>query len=400
AARPRRLAGRRGRARDSRAQSRGSAETDRTRHGARDVRVEGAADAGRGARRAARGARSLSRRAARGVHRADRSRDAGSGTLRRRSRRRAAVRREPARDHRARPLLACEGVARRPRVRDAGGYTRRRARHLEASRAIELRGRGGGPDAGRDHRRAAREDRRAVIDTGVIGRIRRHAVRDNAAPDRVTIERLIALRAAGESLKIGTPRVRAVGAGGHLSTFKGRGVEFDESRPYQPGDDPRTMDWRVTARTGKPHTKVFREERNRPVMLWVDLRAAMRFGTQRACKAVRAAEAAALIAWSAVANGDRLGGLVFSDTEHDERRPRLGRRAALTLLQLVADEAFWGPREPARGGEDRGAEHALARLARVARPGSPSFLLSDFHGLGDEAERHLRHLASHGDVSL
>ena len=239
-----------------------------------------------------------------------------------------------------------------------------------------------------------------MIDVGVIGRARVDAGRADAAPDRVTVERLIALRAAGESLKIATPRVRALGVGGHLSPFKGRGVEFDESRPYQPGDDPRTMDWRVTARTGKPHTKVFREERNRPVMLWVDLRAAMRFGTQRAFKAVRAAEAAALIAWSAVANGDRLGGLVFSDTEHDERRPRLGRRAALTLLQLVADEAFWGPREPARGGEDRGAEHALARLARVARPGSLSFLLSDFHGLGDEAERHLRHLASHGDVFL
>ncbi|MFO7285662.1 MAG: DUF58 domain-containing protein [Gammaproteobacteria bacterium] len=239
-----------------------------------------------------------------------------------------------------------------------------------------------------------------MIDTGVIGRIRRHAVRDNAAPDRVTIERLIALRAAGESLKIGTPRVRAVGAGGHLSTFKGRGVEFDESRPYQPGDDPRTMDWRVTARTGKPHTKVFREERNRPVMLWVDLRASMRFGTQRAFKAVRAAELAALVAWSAVANGDRLGGLVFSDTAHDERRPSLGRRAALSMLKLVAGDAFWTPREPSRADGEAGADHALERLARVARPGSLCFLLSDFRGLGEAAERHLFELARHGDVFL
>lgn len=237
-----------------------------------------------------------------------------------------------------------------------------------------------------------------MIDTGVIGRIRRHAVRDNAAPDRVTIERLIALRAAGESLKIGTPRVRAVGAGGHLSTFKGRGVEFDESRPYQPGDDPRTMDWRVTARTGKPHTKVFREERNRPVMLWVDLRASMRFGTQRAFKAVRAAELAALVAWSAVANGDRLGGLVFSDTSHEERRPRLGRRSALTLLQLIAEDAFWAP--PASAAPGGGAEHALKRLTRVARPGSLLFLISDFRGLGADADRHLRELSRHGDVFL
>src|SRR5690606_18017329 len=271
-----------------------------------------------------------------------------------------------------------EGMARRPRLRHAGGYPGRRARYFEAPRAAQLRGRGGRPDAGRDHRRAAREDRRAVIDVGAIGRAGRGTARSDAAPDRVTVERLIALRAAGESLKIATPRVRAVGAGGHLSPVKGRGAEFDGTPAYQPRDGPRTMDWRVTARAGTPHTKVFREERNRPVMLWVDLRASMRFGTQRAFKAVRAAEAAALIAWSAVANGDQIGGLVFSDAEHDERRPSLGRRAALSMLKLVAGDAFWTPREPSRADGEAGADHALERLARVARPGSLCFLLSDF----------------------
>ena len=225
-----------------------------------------------------------------------------------------------------------------------------------------------------------------------------------AAPDRVTLEHLIRLKQAGESLTLATPRVRALAAGGHLSSFKGRGVEFDESRPYQPGDDLRTMDWRVTARTGKPHTKVFREERNRPVIVWLDVRAPMLFGTKGAYKAVRAAEAAALIGWSAIANGDRLGGLVFSETEHHERRPRLGRRAALTLMQLIAEETFWSPASVAARGASpngaAGADHALLRLTRVARPGSLIFLLSDFHGLGADAERHLRQLASHGDVFL
>ncbi len=120
------------------------------------------------------------------------------------------------------------------------------------------------------------------------------------------------------------PRVRVVTSGGHLSPYKGRGVEFDESRPYQPGDDLRTIDWRVTARTGKPHTKVFREERNRPVFVWLDLRRPMLFATRGEFKGVRAAEMAALIAWSAVAHGDRLGGLVFSESEHHELRPALG----------------------------------------------------------------------------
>lgn len=222
-----------------------------------------------------------------------------------------------------------------------------------------------------------------------------------APPDRVTVERLIALKGSGESLKLAAPRVRALASGGHLSPFRGRGVEFDESRPYEAGDDLRTMDWKVTARTGKPHTKIFREERNRPVIVWLDLRGSMLFGTQGAYKGVRAAEAAALIAWSAVGNGDRLGGLVFSQARHHEQRPRLGRRAALELLERIADERFWSPaRSGGAGGVDGGAEHALARLTRVARPGSMIFLLSDFLDFGDEAERHVRQLSSRGDVYL
>jgi uncharacterized protein (DUF58 family) len=219
------------------------------------------------------------------------------------------------------------------------------------------------------------------------------------SPDRVTFAQLLALRPAGEALKLATPRVQAVAAGGHLSAFKGRGVEFDESRPYQPGDDLRTMDWRVTARTGKPHTKVFREERNRPVIVWLDLRASMLFGTRGAYKGVRAAEAAAIVAWSAAGNGDRFGGLVFSEYEHHELRPRLGRRPVLQMLQLVASDAFFGRgnREPEEGAE-RSADRALLRLTRVARPGSLIFLLSDFRDLGSDAERHFRQLASHGDV--
>ena len=169
------------------------------------------------------------------------------------------------------------------------------------------------------------------------------AVRSTSSPARIELAELIRLKPAGESLKIGALRVRAIEAGGHLSRLKGRGVEFDESRPYQPGDDLRTMDWKVTARTGKPHTKVFREERDRPVILWLDLRRPMLFATKGVFKAVRAAQTAALVAWSAVANGDRLGGLIFSDREHVELRPRLGRRAALRMLRVICDTAFWEP---------------------------------------------------------
>jgi uncharacterized protein (DUF58 family) len=219
------------------------------------------------------------------------------------------------------------------------------------------------------------------------------------SPIEVTLADLVRMRPAGESLKLTAPRVRVAVEGGHVSPHKGRGIEFDESRPYQPGDDLRTMDWRVTARTGKPHTKVFREERNRPVFIWLDLRRPMLFATRGAFKAVRAAEVAALVAWSAVANGDRLGGLVFSETEHHELRPALGSRAALRLLQTVCTRSLWHPPTTAETLE-ADAERALQRLARVARPGSLIFLVSDFRRLGTDYERHLNELAMHCDLKL
>ena len=225
------------------------------------------------------------------------------------------------------------------------------------------------------------------------------AARTTQSPARVELADLVRLRPAGEAIQLTAPRVRVVTSGGHLSPYKGRGVEFDESRPYQPGDDLRTIDWRVTARTGKPHTKVFREERNRPVFVWLDLRRPMLFATRGEFKGVRAAEMAALIAWSAVGNGDRLGGLVFSEGEHHELRPALGARAALRLLQAVCTPSFWQPPEVTASVESD-AERALQRLARVARPGSLIFLLSDFRRLGPDADRHLLKLAGHCDLSL
>jgi uncharacterized protein (DUF58 family) len=217
------------------------------------------------------------------------------------------------------------------------------------------------------------------------------------SPVSVSIESLIRQKPAGESIKISAPRIRVLTAGGHVSSFKGRGVEFDESRPYQAGDDLRTIDWRVTARTGKPHTKVFREERNRPIIAWIDLRRPMMFATRGAYKAVIAAEAAALVAWSAVAHGDRLGGLVFSDTDHHELRPALGRRAALRLLRRICDS--WQTPESA-GAESVDTGRALLRLTRVARPGSLICLISDFRNMSDDGERHLRRLAIHSDLLL
>jgi uncharacterized protein (DUF58 family) len=124
----------------------------------------------------------------------------------------------------------------------------------------------------------------------------------------------------------------------------------------------------------------------------------MMFATRGAFKAVQAARAAALVGWSAVANGDQLGGLVFNEYQHDELRPRLGRRAALRMMQLVAANAAW--QGPSVAPEAGAGTHALKRLTRVARPGSVAFLFSDFSSLDTGFERQLRQLASHCDVQL
>jgi uncharacterized protein (DUF58 family) len=124
----------------------------------------------------------------------------------------------------------------------------------------------------------------------------------------------------------------------------------------------------------------------------------MHFATRGVFKAVRAAQTAALIAWSAVGNGDRLGGLIFSEREHVEVRPRLGRRSTLRLFRGMTQDSFWESAVDDAGDPNADAEHALARLTRVARPGSMIFLLSDFRNLGAQFERNLRQLAGHCDV--
>ncbi|MBE9568426.1 MAG: DUF58 domain-containing protein, partial [Proteobacteria bacterium] len=128
----------------------------------------------------------------------------------------------------------------------------------------------------------------------------------------ISTQSLIRLRMHASQLLLNSSKIHAKQGGAYLSSFKGRGMEFDESRIYQAGDDIRNMDWRVTARTGTAHTKVFREERERPVLLWLDLNASMMFATRNKFKSVIATELASLIAWSAARNNDRIGGLIFS----------------------------------------------------------------------------------------
>jgi len=215
----------------------------------------------------------------------------------------------------------------------------------------------------------------------------------------VTVPMLVRLSRDAASLPLKAGRILAGRGGDYQSPFKGRGIEFDESRPYQPGDDIRNIDWRVTARTDRPHTKVFREERERPVFIWVDLRPSMFFGTRRCYKSVAAAETAGLLAWSAERHGDRVGGVVFSEDVHHEIRPQRGRRGVLRFIRQMVAHPAWRLTER-RGTVAGAAGRALIRLRRVARPGSLVFLISDFRGLDEQAWNEVPRLSRHHDVVM
>jgi uncharacterized protein (DUF58 family) len=227
---------------------------------------------------------------------------------------------------------------------------------------------------------------------------------DDASPVSVSQTGLIRLNGPARAIALDVLRVNSLQTGAYVSHFRGRGMEFDESRPYQPGDDPRSIDWRVTARSTTAYTKLFREERERPVLVCADLRSNMHFATRGCFKSVNAARAAALIAWAAHHRGDRLGGLIFGDTTHRELKPRLGRRAALRFVHQLAEHRDWPQHTPQRGqtpfdqkGSDPFAQ-AMSSLRRVARPGSLVVVISDFIGFDRAAQSYLSSVARHNEV--
>ncbi len=210
----------------------------------------------------------------------------------------------------------------------------------------------------------------------------------------VSLKTLVGLAQIASSIKLKKSTIKSRQSGGYLSNFKGRGMEFDETRLYQPGDDIRSIDWRVTARTGKTYTKLFREERERPVFISVDYRASMFFATRGVFKTVQAAKLAALLAWTAQRHDDRIGGQIFSDHDSRELKPVTGKHGVLLLLhELVASQ------NP-DSAKTMDLQQAMARLSRHVRPGSKVYIISDFRKLDAAAERYLTKLARHCDVIL
>ncbi len=193
-----------------------------------------------------------------------------------------------------------------------------------------------------------------------------------------------------------TPRmaIHSKLAGTYLAKSKGRGMEFDEVRHYQNGDDVRTIDWRVTARTGKVHTKLFREEKERPVFILTDLGDSMRFGSRLLFKSVQASHLAALIAWHVKQRGDKLGGLVFSNTQHIELKPQSRSHGVLRYFHALTEV-----HQQHSGNRGLTLDLALSQLRRLVRPGSLVYILSDFAAFSEAGLRHIRAIRQHNEVT-
>jgi uncharacterized protein (DUF58 family) len=210
----------------------------------------------------------------------------------------------------------------------------------------------------------------------------------------VTVTELIALAAQAQLVRY-PPKGHAGRIGQHQSRLRGRGMDFSEARNYQAGDEVRHMEWRMTARTGRPHVKVYQEERERPVLLLVDFSPSMFFGTKVAFKSVIAARLAAILAWTAAQQGDRVGGLVFNPSAHQAFTPRT-RRAG--VLPFLAGLSHYAQKSLSKDDHGEAFERALTQVQRLLKPGSIMVVISDFYQWQDKHERLLQRLAGHHDL--
>ncbi|MDQ7048818.1 MAG: DUF58 domain-containing protein [Enterobacterales bacterium] len=210
-------------------------------------------------------------------------------------------------------------------------------------------------------------------------------------------------------------RVKTSRVGGFRSRFKGRGMDFDEVRMYQMGDDIRNIDWKVTARTGKAHTKLFKEERERPVFVLIDQMPSMFFGTAQVFKSLLASHIAGQLMWQTLAEGNRFGALIFSENNHLEMKPSSSRRHCMRLLNRIVENykqnlhhCYSDAQQNKSSGLDQAInnenlrknqfQQSLKRLRYLAKPGSLIHIVSDFNQFDEQSQRQLSQLSQHTDL--
>lgn len=189
-------------------------------------------------------------------------------------------------------------------------------------------------------------------------------------------------------------RVKSTVPGNHHSPFRGQGLEFDSVREYVPGDDIRSIDWRVTARTGFPHLKLFKEERERPITICVDMNAAMRFGTRNTFKSIQAARTAALLGWQGIARQERVSACLFGDVPDGIHffPPTRTHKSFCAMLKMLA--------APPAERHHISFEEVLQAIHQTAQTGSLIYLISDFMSMSQDLhqEANISRLSKRCDV--
>ncbi len=188
--------------------------------------------------------------------------------------------------------------------------------------------------------------------------------------------------------------------GQHHSHQQGRGMNFSEVRLYQPGDDVRSIDWRVTARTGKTHTKLFTEEREQPVMLLVDLSTSMKFGSELLLKSVQAAHFSTLLSWLAVSQNDRIGAIIFNGIKIIECKPTGRKQGPLRIMHALIEAHIQMLQAQEMPISPEHWQEALRHLHHLCPKGSEIVVISDFYSLSQEDKRRLAQLRQHNRIQF
>ncbi|MDO6515379.1 DUF58 domain-containing protein [Neptuniibacter sp. 2_MG-2023] len=217
-----------------------------------------------------------------------------------------------------------------------------------------------------------------------------------AARNLLTLDELVSLRHWPPARGRQHERM-AIREGHHLSHIRGRGMEFDDVREYQPGDDIRHLDWRLMARTGKAHTKLYREERERPVFVLTDLRQPMHFATRGHYKSVLAAYAAAMVVWTTIANGDRVGGRILNDGASGLFKPTNNRQQVMQMISALSTAFSHGATETTNNAS---FAEQLMEVESLLSSGTIIYMFSDFHDVDSTLQQHLMRIAQRCELKM
>lgn len=217
----------------------------------------------------------------------------------------------------------------------------------------------------------------------------------------ISLEHLLKLEWLNTVLNFnaGRQKSNSVLSGRYASRLRGRGLDFEEARPYVIGDDIRNIDWNVTAKTGETHTKVFTEEKEKPAFIFVDQSPSMGFGSASKTKSVVAAELAAIAAYKILKGGDRIGGMVFKGGDYDLITPKRNRENILRFLQKVVDANHSIYEQPAYN-FDESIKEVIHKAQNIVTHDYLTIIISDFCRYNPETLKYYSMLSEHNDVIL